>query len=150
MKKPLSILLPALALAVLVLAPMQSRAAANAAQGPEDVVRAFYAWYIEAMRDDRATPEHDDAIVTWVSPCTVERLRRDFKKGIVDANYFLNTQDFEYDVFTRLMRTHPAVYLDDTLALVPVGGAEAHVLVFVSATRDGWRITKVEEGWPEY
>lgn len=121
-----------------------------AEQTADDLVRDFYAWYVEKKNSmsPRGFPEHDDAIYSYVYACTVNRLRVDIKKGAMDSNYFLKSNDFDYEYVKKILRVHTPVKIDNSLTLVPVGGAKSSFLVaFVQKTKEGWRIIKVENGY---
>ena len=133
----------------------QSNVAYASEQTPEILVSDFYNWYIEALHKQNVhkkaiSPEKDDMIYNYVDRCTVNRYRLDLKKGAIDHDYFLKSNDFEYEYFKKIYRVHKAVKIDDSLSIVPVGYENPYVIVVVQKTKDGWRIIKVEDRFQDY
>ena len=114
-------------------------------QTPDGFVRDFYNWYIDKQRNEHYFPAEDDSIYKYVHVCTVNRLRINMKKRIAGSDYFLKTNDFEYEYFKRTFMVHKSLKINDSLSIVPVGGEKPYAIVFVQKTKDGWRIIKVED-----
>lgn len=116
-------------------------------QKAEELVAYFYQWYVTVYGKDKIHPAERDAIYEYVAACTIERCRRDLRKGSVDADYFLKTNDFSPEDADKLI-VYKGINLNECLSLVPVGGAEPYLLVFVQKEQGELRIVKVEDIFP--
>lgn len=112
---------------------------------PVDFIREFYTWYMENIKDIKSMPIYNDKIYEYVYTCTVNRLRSDLHQGNMDTDYFLKTQDFDYDDDAPSLKVYDAIGVHNSLFLVPVGKEKPYLLVFVQRTSEGWRIIKVED-----
>lgn len=126
------------------------KTAIGAQQTPQDLVRDFYAWYIEEIKDLRNAPITNDAIYKYVYACTVNKCRIDLKQGRVYSDYFLRGNDFDYEYAKKMLTVHAPVNITDKVSLIPVGGDLSSIVVFVQKTKEGWRIIKVEDVFQWY
>ncbi len=116
----------------------------------KDLVKDFYAWYIEELKDLRNTPVANDVMYEYVYACTVNKCRIDRKQGRVFSDYFLCTNDFDYEDFKKQLTVHEPVRISDDISLVPVSNGKLYIVVFTQKTKDGWRIIKVEDIFQSY
>ncbi len=129
---------------------MPCSAALAAQQNPQSLVKDFYAWYIEEMKDFRNVPIKNDAIYKYVYACTVNKCRINIKQGLVYSDYFLCSNDFDYESFKKMLTVYNPVRISDDVSLVPVGNDKLYIVVFVQKTKEGWRIIKVENVFQMY
>ena len=124
------------------------RAAYSLEQTPEDFVREFYIWYSKSLEKDDL-PELDDTIYKYVYPCTVNKLRVEFKMGAKDYNYFITGNDNWPELFDYIT-VGKAVKVSDEVSIVPLGFGETkersvpRLVVFVQREKDALHIIKVE------
>ena len=128
-----------------------SAASSYGAETPQQqLVRNFYAWYSkEILAEVSKAPVFDDAMFTYVSPCTVKRLRIDYERDFIGADYFLQANDFWPEQFENMVVQEP-IPVTKTVDIVPVGlggaGKDGHfLLVFVEKENASYRIIKVED-----
>jgi hypothetical protein len=121
------------------------RMAHAAEQGPENVVRDFYMWYLPLADNNQELPLESEDIYKYVYQGTVSNLRIKYDMYMIDWLYFLCAQEIDPELLTDL-KVHKAVPVTDTLSLVAVGvkEKEPYLLAFVQKEKDGWRITKIE------
>lgn len=120
--------------------------------GPQDLVRHFYAWYIQKAWLD-PTPKggkkpevFNDEIYKYVSVYAVDRLRVEYERMNMDCDYFTQSQDFEEKWANTLTVSDP-IRIDDHTSVVLVGfeaDAPVRLGVFVQKENKGYRIIKVE------
>lgn len=117
----------------------------GAEQTPEAFVKDFYAWYTAEDKLDKGPPENNDAIYDYVHTCTVNRLRKEYRKGLYFTNYFYQTNGFDSELDPP-PTVHKSVKISDTVSLVPVAhGTIPYILVFVQKEKGMLRIIKVED-----
>ncbi len=117
-----------------------------AAQGPEDVVREFYTWYLPSDESGNVSSLDSDEIYKYVYLPTVSNLRVASALSLIDWMYFLCGQEIRPELINDL-KVHPAVPVTDKVSLVAVGDSQEApwILVFVQKEPEGWRITKIED-----
>lgn len=126
---------------------------ANAAtQQPEEFVRQFYQWYIQADKADQPV-ETSDGIYKYVAKATADRIRAEIKRGGLpgDVAYFTKVQDYDPAEWQANMDVHHAVMLTDGVALVAVtfGKQEkVDVVLFLKQQQDHWQIIKAVDTLP--
>ena len=114
---------------------------------PQALVGEFYTWYVATSAASPNLPILDDAIYKFVYPCTVKRCRIDLKKGIVSADYFLQSNDFDPEFYADAT-PHEPIQLGPEVCMVPLGFRGTHgepiLIVFVQNDDGELRISKVE------
>lgn len=121
-----------------------------AEQTAEALVKEFYAWYIAEDAKDEGIPENNDAIYNYVYICTVNKLRMNYKKGIISFNYFYQSNDFDSKEDTIYVAPK-SIKVSDTISIVPIGYTkEISMVVFVQHENGQFRIIKVEDFNQEY
>ena len=138
-------LLPLAAVLLACLLLSSGRMAHAAGQGPEEVVRDFYMWYLPLEENGQLSPLDSEDIYKYVYHGTVSNLRIKYAMYMLDWDYFLCAQEIDPELLTALA-VHKAVPVTDTISLVAVGVKEKtpYLLAFVQKENDGWRITKIE------
>ena len=119
---------------------------------PENLVHDFYTWYIsDLLQGKRGVPAQDDTIYSYVYPCTVNKCRKLYDTAQVDADYFIQGQDYWAEMLQDLT-VGRAVQINDSISIVPVSfdkGAP-RLIVFVQKEKGSLYITKVERVPPLY
>lgn len=134
----------------LLLLPILSQAAISNASitKPEDLVSAFYTWYIKKQTAP-GFPVLDREITKYVASPTIKRLRSDYEHDTLpgDADYFTKVQDYDDQDWLRSIRTATPIKLGDVTVVPVTFGSKDQVSVLVFLERDGtgWRIIKVDD-----
>lgn len=147
MKKYLSLIGPALLLAVVLLVS-QTAHAADPQGSPQSNLRAFYTWYIE-LNSNLKYPLMNKDIYRFVTKETVKRLRNDYKHDKLPggADYFLKVQDYDDKDWLAHIDAGTPVELEG-VAVVPVTfGSMDKVSVIAFLRKEGgtWKIIKVDD-----
>jgi hypothetical protein len=118
-----------------------------AAASPEERIREFYSWYLRAP-DEGLNPGDDSRMYDYVAPATMEQYRRDLDDGVLDYDYFTNSQDPD-PAWADTMSVGQAVDLDDGSCMVAVTMDKAaqgapRLAVFLRKEGDALHIAKVD------
>jgi hypothetical protein len=132
---------------VCMLLAMSLPASAHA-QDDAAFVQNFYKWYIAASLPADKTPAFDAAIEKYVCKNTAQRVRLDYERAVVDADYYLKRQDVGKEQLDNLIVGKPLA-VNASLSLVPVSMSEKKeyspdLVVYVEKENGGMCISKVE------
>ncbi len=69
----------------------------GAARGPEQVIRDFYAWYVQALTSERDPFTQDrETLKTYATAHLIDQIDKMLKgPDGLDGDYFLDAQDFD-------------------------------------------------------
>jgi hypothetical protein len=115
---------------------------------PENVVKNFYIWYLNELAKESKLPvPYNDAIYQYVDKCLIKKVCLSYKIGIVDADYFTDSQDSIED-YRKTIKIYDAIKINEKIFVVPVNLApqiikSAHLLVFLEKENEKFRIIKV-------
>ncbi|CAN5217610.1 hypothetical protein BH20VER2_BH20VER2_10590 [soil metagenome] len=124
-----------------------STARAAEATAPEQVVRDFYQWYVEAMIAEKDVFEDSRAeLQRFLTPRLLKQLDRERKGDGFSADPFLNAQDFDGAWAKNIKVAKPAIKADRATAEVQMTGPEMSTKTRVQLLQTGgeWKIDKVE------
>ena len=118
------------------------------AQDVTSFVRSFYSWYIKQSLPLQGNPVFDDAIFKYVCKDTARRVRLDYERAVVDADYYLKGQDVDEKLLENLI-VDKSIAVNNSLSLVSVSRSfrkeyVPSVVVYVETTKGGMCISKVE------
>lgn len=118
-------------------------AASQAAQSPEAVVKGFYSWYIHSV--SRSLDPFKKGRATLRKYVTL-RLIREVEKTELDADYFLQSQEWDNEWGESVSVSRPEVRGTTATAIVTFN-AEGYPRVRVSLRQEGgsWKIDRVRE-----
>lgn len=119
---------------------------------PEDFVRDFYVWFINADKPDRVA-EMDNDIYKYVAKPTADRVRADITRGSQPGNvdYFTKVQDYNPDEWKANTTIHHAVPLNNGVTIVPATfgkDEKIDIIVFLKEVQGHWEIIKAEDVLP--
>ncbi len=87
------------------------------AQDVKSFVRNFYSWYIKQSLPLHGNPVFDDAIFKYVCKDTARRVRLDYERAVVDADYYLKGQDVDEKLLENLI-VDKSIVVNNNLSLV--------------------------------
>ena len=119
---------------------------------PEEFVRQFYQWYIQADEGDEGA-EASNGIYRFVEKSTADRIRVEMKRGGMsgDVAYFTKVQDYDPQEWKSSLDIHHPVTMSDGVVLVAVtfGKQEKKdVVLFLKQEQDHWKIIKADDTLP--
>ncbi len=139
-----------LALRLLVLfALLGSAASGRAAEvGPEQVIRDFYRWYVDALVVDRDPFEARADLQRYASERFLKEIdaQRASPDGL-DADPFLSAQDFDKEWAKNVVVSELAIKEKRATAKVELKGTEMSTQLKLSLTQEeggAWKIDSVE------
>jgi len=126
-----------------------SAAGETAAAAPEQVIRQFYRWYVGALSQSREPFKTGRSeLQRFVSTRLLRELDRARNApGGVEADYFLDAQDFDDEWATNIEVSAPAVEGERATAEVRLKGPEVgtrRLHLTMVREQGGWKIDRVE------
>jgi hypothetical protein len=110
----------------------------------------FYLWYgNESLKNTPGIPLFEDKIYEYVSQCTVDRLRIEYKRKMIGSDYFLKGNDFWPELLDT-MTVEEEIPLSENVSIVPLvfhtGQNRQHVIaVFLKKRNNALAIIKIED-----
>lgn len=121
---------------------------AEAPLAPDATVSAFYGWYLHALSADH-DPLHDDKaqLSTYVSTALIREIERQINSpNGLDADYFIQSQDYLDDWLTNISVTKTTINGDTASVVVTLGTTKESIWklgVTLKKERNLWKIRKV-------
>jgi hypothetical protein len=118
----------------------------------QELVHSFYTWYIQKEWFDpmqtggRKPAIFNNEIYKYVSACTVERCRLEYKRMNIDSDYFTKSQGFDQKWLNSMTVSNP-IQLEEHTSVILVDFDQASTLslaVFVQKENTSYRIIRVE------
>lgn len=115
---------------------------------PDATASAFYNWYLHSLSTDR-DPLRDDKIQlsAYVSKALIKEIERQINSANgLDADYFIQAQDYFDDWLTHISVTKPAINGDTASVVVTLGATKESSWKLAVALKKEcgiWKIRKV-------
>jgi ABC-type transporter MlaC component len=136
--------------ALLALVCVASFASSASAQTdtPEETIRSFYKWYVEAMMENEDPLEDDRATLKQFATTRLIAEIDKMRKGPdgVSGDYFLDAQDFDKDWAKNIKVGKPNIEGDKASVAVELRGSELgkkNLKVTLKQDGDAWKVDKV-------
>lgn len=112
----------------------------------------FYRWYLGALkksRDPLNDPKEERTLRKYVAPALIAAVKKKAASPDgLDADYFLQAQDYLDDWETHVMVAEPRIDRDSATVIVVLGvegGERQRLLLSLARTAESWKIRKVTE-----
>jgi hypothetical protein len=120
----------------------------------ENFVHDFYIWYgNELLKGNQSSPLYNNMIYKYVSKCTIDRLRIDYKRKFIDSDYFIKANDFWRELLGNFVVKN-RIIISDSITIVPVifhvEEKKHPIFVFIENKNGLLYIIKVEDAYHHF
>jgi hypothetical protein len=122
--------------------PASASTSASIVAAPEEVVQQFYRWYLHTLNAHKQPLKQQAMLHKWVTRATLAALNKAERAGELDADWFLDAQDFNDEWERNINPSKATVRGNNATLLLTLGGQNWTHKLKITLKREGggWKI----------